>query len=190
MELELLMRPKGEGYTAEVGAPLTMGDVAKLQLPAPPRPALKRITDRHHAFARMIAGGGKPGEVEAYLGYAAGTHARIKDDPSFKELVEFYRSDVQREYRGVAEKLSGIASDALDLIEERLNDPKERPKISIKTAMEVAALGADRTGHGPQSTTNANVNVFTDLASRMAEARRRANETKLIDGNARVVPAA
>ena len=50
----------------------------------------------------------------------------------------------------------------------------EEKKISVGQLMELTKLGADRTGHGPQSSTNLNVRV--DLADRLKAARQRVLE--------------
>lgn len=136
-------------------------------------PALKRITDRHHALARNLASGMTEGEAALVCGLSLSRISILKADPQFNELLLFYRGEVNLVYQDMHEKLAGVASTALDELQDRLEDAPE--KVSTGQLMELAKLGADRTGYGPQSSqTNLNVNV--DMASRLQAARRRVAE--------------
>lgn len=133
-------------------------------------PALKRISERHHALARLLAGGTPPGEAALIAGYDNSRVSILQNDPAFNELVEFYREDITRELRGLHERMYGLALDAADVLQDRLEDEPE--KVSVGQLLEVLKIGADRTGFGPSSqTTNVNVNV--DLANRLEAARKR-----------------
>lgn len=133
---------------------------------------LKRISERHHALARNLAGGMKPGEAGIVCGYDASRVSILQADPAFKELVEFYRADVDRVYRGMHEQLAAASSLALDIMQDRLEDEELAKEVSMGQLIEVAKMGADRTGHGPASTST-NVNVNVDLANRLQAARER-----------------
>lgn len=139
---------------------------------------LRRITDRHHMLARLLAAGQTCNEAALIAEYHPNRVNILKNDPAFKELIEFYRSQKDREFRDVAAKLAGITSDALDLIEERLEDEVERAKISTMQALEIVKVGADRSGFGPSSSTTA-VNVHIGLAERMEAKRRAAREAAM-----------
>lgn len=137
--------------------------------------ALKRISERHHALARNLAAGMSPGEAAIVCGYDLSRVSILQADPTFKELLEFYRKDVDATYRGLHERLFGLAMDAAEELSVRLEEEPE--KVSVGQLLEVVKMGADRTGHGPQSTsTNLNVNV--DLANRLEEARKRVKERR------------
>lgn len=142
-------------------------------------PALKRITDRHHALARNLAGGMAEGEAALVCGISNSRISILKADPQFRELLLFYRGEVNLVYQDMHEKLAGIASTALDELQDRLEDTPE--KVSVGQLMELAKMGADRTGYGPQSQqTNLNVNV--DMAARLQAARRRVAERVVANG--------
>jgi hypothetical protein len=114
-----------------------------------------------------------PGEAGIVCGYSASRVSILQDDPAFRELLHFYRQDVEREYRGLHEKLAGLATDAASVLADRLEDSPD--DISIGQLQEIVKLGADRTGHGPQSSsTHLNVNV--DLAGRLQRARERVRD--------------
>lgn len=142
-------------------------------------PALKRITDRHHALARNLAGGMSEGEAALVCGISSSRISILKADVQFRELLLFYRGEVNLVYQDMHEKLAGIASTALDELQDRLEDAPE--KVSTGQLMELAKMGADRTGFGPQSQqTNLNVNV--DMAARLQAARRRVAERTISNG--------
>lgn len=156
---------------AEVVRELVPSDLAALGVEkGSETSALKRLSDRHHALARNLAGGMGAGEAGLMAGYVASRVSILQSDPAFKELVEFYRRDVTAQYRDLHQRLSGLALDAAEELSERLESEPE--KVSIGQLMEITKMGADRTGFGPQaSTTNINVNV--DMATRLQEARKR-----------------
>lgn len=144
--------------------------------------ALKRLSQRHHALARLIANGTQPDDAAAILSYELATVYRISVDPAFKELVVFYRKQLDVQMRSNHERLVGIAADALDELQTRLEDDPE--KFTINQLMEVGKMGADRTGNGPSSS-SVTVSINMGLADRMKTAReqaRAASEPKEIEG--------
>ena len=137
---------------------------------------LKRLSERHHALARNLAGGMAPGEAALMCGYVATRVSILLDDPAFRELVAFYRRDVNAQYRDLHQRLSGLALDAAEELAERLEEEPE--KISVGQLMELTKMGADRTGFGPQSSST-NINVNVDLAARLQRARERVDQRRL-----------
>lgn len=138
--------------------------------------ALKRLTDRHHGLARIIASGNASREEAALtMGYVPGRVSVLMSDPAFKELVNFYRNMKDKEFRDVHQRLVGVTADALDEISDRLEDETTRKAMSMNTLTDLVKLGADRTGFGPQSSTT-NVSVHIGVADRLEAARRRARE--------------
>lgn len=142
---------------------------------------LKRISERHHALARNLASGMPEGEAAIVCGYDLSRVSILKSDPTFKELLTFYRKDVQNAYRGMHDRLFGVSMDALDELSNRLEDTPDT--LSVGQLIELTKMGADRTGFGPQSS-QTNVNVNVDLAGRLEAARKRVAErqTRTIEG--------
>lgn len=154
-------------------------------------PPLKRLGDRHHALARCLASGMSEADSAMACGYVGSRVSILKADPAFRELLEFYREDTDRAYRDMHERLAGLSRDAADELHGRLEEDMqaEEKKISVGQLLEITKMGADRTGHGPSSNQNVNVNV--GIASRLEQARRRVQDRQatpaLIEGTSRDV---
>lgn len=176
--------PSKEEPLAVFGATeLTMADL-RLFADAPPPaheiPPLKRLRERHHALARLSATGGlTDGQICAIVGFDQSRFSILKNDPSFAELIEFYRDEVRAEYKNLHSQLAGVAGEAAEELQRRLEEEPE--KISTSTLLDVVVKMADRTGHGPTSSTKAEVNINIGLADRMRAAREQARAASLID---------
>lgn len=141
--------------------------------------AVKRISERHHAVARSLALGMPEAQVAAATGYSLSRISILKADPSFQELMKFYRESAGETFADMQQKLAGITSTALDILADRLEDEPE--KFKTGDLLEVLKAGADRSGYGPK-TTQTNVNVNLNLSDRLQAARKRVEErNKLLE---------
>jgi hypothetical protein len=133
---------------------------------------LQRVTDRHHALARLLASGNYTNtQAAALLSMDPSRVSILKGSPAFAELLTFYRSQTDREARSNFERLTGLAADAADILQDRLENEPE--KFSAMQLLEITKVAADRTGLGPSST-QTNVNVNVNFADKMKAARARA----------------
>jgi hypothetical protein len=184
MDLDLDIRTKGRAtipLTVRTVRPLCEADVAMLASETGTKTsAVKRLSDRHHALARAIASGMPPGEAAIMCGYALSRVSILQADPAFRELLAFYREEKDRAFRSVQDKLAGMASDVLDELQTRIEDEPE--KLTITQMLQIVTMAADRTGNGPSSTQNVNVNE--GLARRLEAARQRVEDrrAKIIEG--------
>lgn len=166
--------------TAAYVRDLTEADLAMLQENGPKgskTPALKRLSERHRSLARLIAMGTPYGEAALITGYVQSSVSILMTDPTFQDLVEFYRKDSERRCLDLHEKMSANALDASDILHERMVDDPDR--IPTSQIIEIIKMGADRTGFGPKTTQTVNVNV--NLAERLEAARKRVAERRMID---------
>jgi len=166
-----------EPLTFSEGRALTPADLAMPRVGVSSPSTLQRLRSRHHALAKALAQGMRPGIAAATYGYSASRVSILAGDPAFRELVEHYRKEADFDYARMQERLTGIAVEAMDEIERRLEEAPE--KIKTKELKELVELGTDRTGHGPRSQQDVNVNV--GFADRLREARKRI-EAKAIEG--------
>ena len=134
--------------SAEVIGQLSVDEVMMLSEEKGSEPsALKRLSQRHHSLARILASGAAPGQAAVLCGYTSSRVSILLDDPAFKELLQFYREGVEEKYFDLHEQLAGIASDAAMELQERLEVEPE--KLFTGQLIELTKMGADRTGHGP-----------------------------------------
>lgn len=161
---------------AEITRHLSATDLGLIGSVPVPRSHVRRISERHRNLARLLATGISNFEAALITGYTEGTVVMLKSDPTFRQLLASYSEKRDAVFEQVYDKLSSIAGEALNIIRERIEEDEERepgaaPKISFNQLMEVAKLATDRTGHGPTSTRQVNVNV--GIADRLEAARKR-----------------
>lgn len=143
-------------------------------------PLTRRLSHRHHELARTIAKGASDFEAAAATGYERSYISILKSDPAFRELVNFYRTKQEEEFVDTSKKLAIATNTAIDILQDRLEEEPET--FSHGQILEIAKFGADRTGHGPSSTSNVKVQV--DMSARLRLARERsakADAERLID---------
>ena len=159
---------------------LMPADVALLGTGAAKPPPIKKILQRHHALARCLAAGMTQHEAGLATGYSDSRVSILMDDPTFLELVDLYRRDVDTKFQDMQERLLGLSIDAIDELHERL----ESNPASLSSAMllQIVEKTADRSGNGPSTTQNVNVNV--NMASRLEAARKRIaqEQARIIEG--------
>lgn len=141
-------------------------------------PALKRLSERHHALAQCLASGMEPGDAAITCGYVPSRVSILQADPAFQELLAFYRQSVEAKYLDMHGVLAGLSLDAAMELRERLEDDMnaDEKKIPVGQLIQLTQLGADRTGFGPQSS---QLNVNVDLAGRLQAARERVAQRRL-----------
>jgi hypothetical protein len=132
-------------------------------------PTIVQLRERHHALARLIAEGRKPGEAAIICRYSQSRMSILLSDPAFQELVAHYRDVVNEQFVDFQRKLSDLAIDAAGILQDRMEQEPE--KISDALLLQVVQVGADRTGHGPSQKTEVNIKV--GLAERLASAASR-----------------
>lgn len=138
------------------------GVVRELAEPAdvaakPMRP-LVRLRDSHHQVARLLARGLTPQEVSLQTGYAISRLSVLQGDPSFKELMAFYRQNAQEAALSVEAQLLLVAKDAMQAFHERILDAPE--EMASQTILDGAKTFLDRAGYAPvQRSINKNLNL-------------------------------
>ena len=167
---------KAADLRAEVVRPLRASDLAFLATNRETAPlSLKRLSDRHHGLARLIAAGTPPGEAAVIMRYDNARVSVLQGDPAFKELIEFYRAKVDDAFDVTVEHMAGLTRDAILELRDRL---EEAPDVfTNKELRELAATFADRSGHGPTSKQETNINI--NLGERLEVARKRALAARL-----------
>lgn len=178
MELDVRTRGRaGAPMVLEVERELVEDDLPALALPrSSAKPSVvKRLSERHHALARCLASGASQRDAAIICGYDLSRISILLNDPSFTELLAFYRADVDRAFSDMHDQLATVGKGALGLLIDKIEDEPE--SLTVPQLMELAKLGADRTGYGPQ-TRSENLNVNVNVANRLEEARKRLAERR------------
>lgn len=133
---------------------------------------LKKIKEKHHHVARLIADGLSQRLVANICGYTETYISILLNSPAMQELVELYRIQNGKATQVAIEKLKTVGLKALEQLDEKL----EAKELNNNELLQAAKLGLDRSGHGPTSTHKiaAETHVFdhAKLAELNAKARR------------------
>lgn len=108
---------------------------------------LKKIREKHHSVARMIAGGLNQRMVSQLCGYEEHYLSVLLNNPSMQELVELYRIQLGAATQIITEKLKTVGLKALEQLDERV----EAGTLTNLELIATGKLGLDRAGHGPQT---------------------------------------
>jgi len=114
---------------------------------------LKKVREKHHSVARMIANGLTQRMVSKLCGYTEGYISVLLNSPAMQELVELYRIQNGAAAQVITEKLKTVGLKAVEKLEQKL----EADELNNQDLLGMAKLGLDRGGHGPTSTQH-NVN--------------------------------
>lgn len=143
---------------------------------------LKKIREKHHSVARMVASGLTQRMISQLCGYTESYLSILLNNPAMQELVEMYRIQQGAGSQIIAERLRTVGLKALEKLETAI----EGGKMSNQELLSASKLGLDRSGHGPQSTQH--VVQETHIIDH-AEIMRR-NEDARARSASRIVPSA
>ena len=132
-------------------------------------PPVKKLRERHHALARVLASGVAPSEASLICNYSVSRISILLADSAFKELLSMYRDGAKERYFDGHQAMAELHLDAVEELRERLEDDAQ--SFSHGQLMELAKMTADRTGLGP--TTKSEVDVKIGLADKLAAGRKR-----------------
>lgn len=112
---------------------------------------LKRIREKHHAVARLIAGGMTQRLVGAITSYSESYLSVLLRNPAMIELVDMYRIKNGAAMEVITHNLRTVGNKAT----EKLNDKLDKGEVKdVHELVAIAKLGHDRSGHGPSSTSH------------------------------------
>ncbi len=134
---------------------------------------LKNLRHSHHALAKLLATGVKPGEASIITGISPSRISVLQADPSFADLLSHYagmeKEGWDRNRADMRERLRVIGFDALETLHERLEDTPEA--FDNKTLLAIVEASADRTGHGKSSTVHHDHGLSEETLRAIRESR-------------------
>jgi hypothetical protein len=161
---ELLEHPRGRKSKLVVSKrrDVVASDIAALASARPLEQVqpVGQLRHQHHLLARLLAEGKQLTEAAEITGYSVTYISRLKtQDSSFKDLIQYYKEQVQEIFISVHERLKGLGLNTIEELQERL--ALEPEGWSKRELMELAALCLDRSGFGPTQNVKASVTVLT-----------------------------
>lgn len=152
-----------------------------MRLAPDPKAALAKIKDAHHTLAQLLASGKSPVEVSAITGYSPSRIYTLQADPAFKELLVHYTDQHVASVADIQGQVRHLALAAKQVLMDRLEDEPEA--FSNKDLKDILTAGLDRTGHGPTSNHNININDPSRVIDKLKDALAE-------EGRGRVLPRA
>lgn len=111
---------------------------------------LKKLREKHHSVARLVAAGMPQATVAAITGYTPTYISLLLNNPAMQELLTYYRSAHTNAAEVIGERLRTAGLGALEKLQDKLDD-KDGDGLDDQVLLGLAKLGLDRSGHGPQS---------------------------------------
>lgn len=148
---------------------------AERQLPSSETPTVAKLRSVHHEIAQLLASGMSETDVAAVTAYSLSRISVLKADPSFRDLVQFYREKKTAAFADVQKRLATLSLDAVGELQERLAEKPE--SISNSQLIELAKVSLDRAGFSPVAKTqNVNVNISKEELDELRAAAHRGVE--------------
>jgi len=132
---------------------------------------LKRIRDSHLTVARLLAHGLTPIQVALQTGYAVSRISVLQRDPTFIELLDFFRLKEEEARSDFNARLQLVAEDATQELHERMQDAPET--FSNAELLDVAKTYIDRAGFAPIQRSVTKTTVTHNIGERMDAAHKR-----------------
>lgn len=121
----------------EVVRPLTEEDLVASPRPAPP-PSLRDTKNSHHTLAKLCAEGRGDIECSRMTGYSVGYVNRLRNDPTFRELVLHYTEVVNLAATDFLGAMRETGMDMLDELRRRVEgDPSSFSHRELMEAMKL-----------------------------------------------------
>lgn len=141
---ELLVAPM-EGEADKVPA----ADPSRAVQDLVPAHSLKKLREKHHNLARLVARGMTQSLAAQLVGYTPSYAGTLLNNPAMQELIEYYRIQAGNAQEVIINKLQTVALKAVQELDERLDEKPEG--LSAQELLGVAKLGLDRSGLGPST---------------------------------------
>jgi hypothetical protein len=139
----------------EVVRELTVADLPRLaDAPKVGTPVLQKLRATHHRQAQLLASGKKVHEVAAIVGCTPQRLTQLQNDPTFRELIEYYKDQEMAlrltDSARLADKITDLGEMAIDELRERFEDDGKRKNMQTGNVLKVAEFAMDRTVAPPK----------------------------------------
>ena len=133
-------RPTAD-ISVEIVRSLVEADLPLLAAPPPVGsvpPTLVALRHTHHLLAQLLAKGHSQTEAAAISGYSISRVSILCSDPTFRELLEHYRSQKEMVFVDVMERMAALGLHSLEELQARIDEKPE--EFTARELMELAEL--------------------------------------------------
>jgi hypothetical protein len=147
--------------------------------------ALDQYRERHHAVARLVAIGATHDHIRRQTGCTFRRISLLIADPSFKELVEGYRKQVDEAWNRNVDQYLDLGMGAMIMSESMIVDQLEEAdeageKLPLLTLNRLSQDRADRFGY-PKTSQVEHKHDFAALMDRAIARSDKVKEVKMIE---------
>lgn len=176
MNLAIARRKVTETAILTVRA-LTPADLAFVRSGPAHVDSIKRMRDRHHHIAWLIAMGKSHGDISVECHISVARINQYLKDPTFNELVSKRREELNQSRREAGDAFITKATETMTLAEDELqgrirDDPSS---VHIRDLNRISADRMDRFGYGKHTTSDnrtVNINFASKLEAAVARSRK------------------
>lgn len=136
---------KAKALEMSITRELNSGDLELLRNPpafGTGTPQIKTLRNTHHMLAKLLAEGKSGAEASLITGYSPSRISILRQDPTFKELEAYYKSQVAQAFVDVQQRLASLGISCLEELQERLDAAPD--DFSKRELMDLAELCLDR----------------------------------------------
>lgn len=145
-EVEHITITRVEPLTDDLLADLFSSTDTRASVPSGP---LQKIRQRHHLIAQQLALGRSVIDVAADLDISPARIALLKNDTTFRSLIEHYENERNSLLANFSRRLEALGLDALSELHDRLEAAPS--DFTNQALMNLVTTMADRVGYGPTS---------------------------------------
>jgi hypothetical protein len=104
---------------------------------------VQELRSAHHLLAKTLAEGVEPQAAAARCGMTMARVRKLQDDPTFRELLEYYKGQQEELFAHVKDRLAALGMTFVDVLQERVLDKPE--KFTNRELMDFAKEFLERT---------------------------------------------
>lgn len=170
-----------EPLLMEVTRELTVDDLRVIgEAPKVNVPILQKLRATHHRQALLLAQGKSLGEIAAIVGCTTQRLVQLQVDPTFAELIAYYRDQhmaaAMEDGVRLQAKIVDVGEMAVDELQARLEDTQKRSNMPVGEIRKIAEFAMDRTVAPPKAAPNqtqppatVTINFGTPISKPVAE---------------------
>ena len=149
-----------EDLGLEVLRELTFDDMKRLKdAPKLGVPVIQKLRSVHHHQAKLIAEGKKLVDIAVEVGCTTQRLVQLQNDPTFAELVLYYRDQITTANIDIAQrvqaKILDVGEMAVNELHDRLENDETRRRMPVGEVRKMAEFAMDRTVAPPKQAMNA-----------------------------------